>query len=154
MQIFKYNLSKSFSHSFLKKELLIELSSYLIILLFLYAAISKLTIFVEFQQQMMKSPLIPRSLIPFLAVAVPGGEIIIAWLLVFERTKQIGFYLAFFTMLMFTLYLIILVSVAENAPCSCGGILSSLSYPQHIVLNLIFTLIALYGSIIFSNKEK
>lgn len=153
MQIFKYNLSKAFSHYFIKKEFLIELSSYLIILLFLYAAISKLTIFVEFQEQMMQSPLIPRSFIPFLAVAIPGGEIIIAWLLVFERTKQIGFYLAFFTMLIFTLYLIILVSVAENAPCSCGGILSSLSYPQHIVLNFAFTLIALNGSIMLNTKK-
>lgn len=127
--------------------ILVELASYLLMLLFLYAAISKLVILSEFQQQMMESPLLPRQLIPFLAFFVPISEIVIAWMLVFEKTKKFGFYLSFLTMLTFTLYLITLITVAENAPCACGGILGSFGYFEHIAFNTTFTGIALFGCI-------
>ena len=129
----------------LNKKLLMEIASYILILLFLYAGISKLTIYHEFQIQMTQSPLLPRSFIPLLAWFIPLFELLIAWLLVFDRTKLTGFYLSFVTMFIFTLYLIVLISVAENAPCSCGGILGSMGYTEHIIFNCVFTLIALYG---------
>lgn len=155
MQIFKYNLVGSLKKvSLLTGTMLVEIASYLLILLFLYAAISKLVIFGEFQQQMMQSPLLPPQLIPFLAFFVPLSEIAIAWMLVFDKTKLIGFYLAFFTMLTFSLYLIILVSVAENAPCSCGGILGKMGYTEHIIFNVFFTGIALYGGLRFRTQAE
>ena len=135
-----------------KNAVFIEIASYLLIILFLYAAISKLVIFSEFQEQMSQSPLIPRNLIPFLAIFIPISELIIVWLLVFEKTLKVGFYLSFFTMLTFTIYIVALVTFAENVPCACGGILGSLGYFEHIVFNILFTLIALFGYIKLPSK--
>lgn len=155
MKLFKLETTENFKpRNLLRSSVLVEIASYSLILLFLYAAINKLVIFEEFQQQMTQSPLLPRQLIPFLAVFVPLSEIVIAWMLVFDKTKQLGFYLSFSLMFIFTMYLVILVSAAEKVPCSCGGILDDMGYPEHIIFNTIFTGIALFGSLKFQRTER
>jgi hypothetical protein len=39
----------------------------------------------------------------------------------------------------------------KDLPCSCGGIISSLSWRQHIIFNGVFILLAITG-IIFSKQ--
>lgn len=140
-------------NKYFSKETLINIAASLLALMFLYAGSAKLVIISQFQEQMMESPLIPRALIPLLAWLVPISEVILALLLVFENTRKLGFYLSFFVMLVFTLYLSVLKIFAENAPCACGGILGTLGYVSHILFNIFFTLIALYGCIKMGNKS-
>ena len=130
-----------------KKELLIEIAAFLITVLFLYAAFSKLTVYETFKDQLAQSPMLPQKFIPFIALLVPLSEIVIAWMLVFEKTKAIGFQLSYFVMLTFTIYLIVLVTFAANVPCACGGILGQMGYTVHIIFNILFTGIALFGSL-------
>lgn len=138
---------------YFSKENLIDIAAYLLIIMFFYAGTSKLVVVGHFQHQMMESPLIPRALIPMIAWIIPISEIAIAWLLFFQKTRKIAFYLSFFLMFFFTLYLTVLKIFAENAPCACGGILGSLGYVAHIIFNTFFTLIALYGSVKLSFKQ-
>lgn len=151
-----FDLSKYFKQITLSgTKIIVDAISYLLILLFLYAGISKLAIYEIFKGQMMESPLIPRVLIPMLAWFVPLLEIGIAWLLLFDKTKKTGLYMSYFMMLTFSLYLILLLIFAENAPCACGGILGSLGYTEHIIFNVVFTLMALYGIIkVDTSKSK
>lgn len=114
-------------------------------LMFFHAAIDKLVVFREFQNEMSQSPLLPPKLIPTLAVVVPFSEIVIGWLVIFKTTRKIGFLLSFCTMLVFTFYLGILTTFVDNPPCACGGILEDTSYTVHIIFNIVFTMIALFG---------
>jgi len=39
------------------------------------------------------------------------------------------------------------VNAPEFTPCSCGGILSDMNWNQHLIFNIVFTMIALTGLI-------
>ncbi|MEQ8421197.1 MAG: hypothetical protein RIB64_14400, partial [Arenibacter algicola] len=55
----------------------------------------------------------------------------------------IGFYGVLGLMLLFTGYTVAIVFFAPYRPCSCGGVISLLSWEQHLVLNAILLLLAL-----------
>lgn len=122
---------------------LILISKFLIILLFIYAATSKLINVNEFQQQMYQSPVIPEKLIPIIAYLLPIAEIVIACLLIFDKTSKWGLLFSFFIMLFFFLYMTGLVAFYVKVPCACGGVLGHMSYTTHIIFNLFFTVMSL-----------
>lgn len=109
-----------------------------------YAAIVKGINIKLFQSQMLQSPLLPESLVPFLSYFVPIIEIIVALLLTIERTRLWGLLLAYGIMLTFSGYLIILVTIYKNnMPCACGGILGQMGYLPHIIFNIALTIFLL-----------
>src|SRR5690349_5222490 len=124
-----------------------DIIRFLLIALFIYAGSSKLFEVGIFKAQMMKSPLLPHGLIPFLAYAVPLFEIGLSLFLASKRLYRLGLLLSFFLMLLFSLYLIALnVFFSDpDIPCSCGGILGHLTYEVHIIFNLCFTMLSLLG---------
>jgi hypothetical protein len=136
----------------MKKETTIKIICTLLVFLFVYAAISKLTDFTEFTADMNNQPL-PRFLKPILVWAVPATELAIVALLIFDTTRLIGLYASLLLMAAFTFYTgVVLLHFFKYIPCSCGGIIKSLSWPQHLVLNLFFVLIAIIGIFIYPLK--
>lgn len=132
----------------------INLVTYLLITLFIYAGIAKVHDLATFQGQMMQSPIIPMGWIEWISLALPIGEIVIVVLLIIPKTKIIGFGVSYSIMLFFTLYLItLIIFYGDNVPCACGGILGQMGYPIHIIFNIFFTLISLIA-FIFSFKDK
>ena len=128
--------------------------SMLVIILFFYATIAKTHDMNLFRSQMMQSPLLPSLLIGFLSVAVPVAEVTAALLLMFNKTRLAGMYLAYSIMFGFSLYLIMLVWLFNDAiPCACGGILGRMGYTAHIIFNILFTILTL-TSIIVLEKTK
>jgi uncharacterized membrane protein YphA (DoxX/SURF4 family) len=123
------------------KNTTIVVSSYLFVFLFLYAAISKLLDFETFTVQLAQSPLL-SAYAGFIAWAVPGIEIAIALLLVFERFRLFALYAAFTLMVMFTAYIYIILNFSDFVPCSCGGVLEKLTWTQHLIFNVFFILLA------------
>ncbi len=115
--------------------------SYLFVLLFLYAAVSKLLDFETFEVQLAQSPLL-SAYAGFIAWAVPGLEILIAVLLTLPKYKIPALYAAFTLMVMFTAYIYIILNFSDFIPCSCGGVLEKLSWTQHLVFNLVFIILA------------
>ena len=85
------------------KQNLITVIRFLLILLFIYAAFSKLLIVNTFQQQLAQYPLIPPSIITILAYIVPIFEISIALLLIIEQFALWGLFLSTLTMFFFSL---------------------------------------------------
>lgn len=118
-----------------------DVAAYLFILLFAYAAISKLIEFNDFQTQLGQSPLLGAFAKP-ISYGVIISEILISVLLAFHRTRQTGFYLFYLLMVMFTAYIIIILNFTSFTPCSCGGVLEDMGWTEHLIFNIAFILLA------------
>ena len=105
------------------------------ILLFCYAAISKIMDFEKFQIQMTESPLL-SAFAGFLPYVLIISEFIIAGLLCYRITQNAGLLASFILMLFFTGYIAHMLLTSENLPCSCGGILEKMSWTQHLYFNI------------------
>jgi putative oxidoreductase len=128
-----------------KKRLLIEGIAALLILLFLYASVSKFLDFKTFTDQMNNQPL-PRSWKPFLIWGIPFLEVAISAALLLEKTRLTALYVSLFLMILFTIYTgIILLHFFPYIPCSCGGVIQKLTWRQHLVLNVFFVALAALG---------
>jgi hypothetical protein len=117
-------------------------------MLFIYASLSKFLDFQRFIGEMNNQPL-PNSWTPFLVWTVPSLEIAISVALVFERTRMVGFTASLALMTLFTIYAAtILLHFFEYVPCSCGGVIRKLTWPQHLVFNLFFVVLSVMGIIL------
>lgn len=135
------------------KKLLLELPAVLLTILFTYASISKLLQYNTFRFQLGQSPF-TTGYSGLIAWFIPAIEIITTALLLFPVTRLKGFYLSYGLMLLFTLYIYAILHYSYFIPCSCGGILSKMNWEQHLVFNIIFTLIAVAGIFTFPLKSK
>ncbi|WP_157967278.1 MULTISPECIES: MauE/DoxX family redox-associated membrane protein [Chryseobacterium] len=127
------------------KTRIVEWISYFFILLFCYAAISKILDFEKFQDQISASPLL-NGFSQFLPYTIIIVEVLIAGLLCYRKTRNIGLVGSFVLMLVFTGYIILIISTRNNLPCSCGGILEKMSWNQHLYFNMgcvVLSIIAL-----------
>lgn len=134
------------------KNSLIEIASYLYVLLFVYASVSKILDFENFQVQLGQSPLL-SAFAGVAAYAVVVGELGISLLLVIPRLRIIGLYLSVALMAMFTTYIIIILNFSSFIPCSCGGILENLGWTEHLIFNIVFVVSGAFA-IVLSGIEK
>lgn len=116
--------------------------SLLFILLFVYAAVSKLLDFETFQTQLGQSPLLSAYAKP-VAIGIPFLELFIALGLMMPRFRLWALYGFFGLMVMFTTYIVIILNFSDFIPCSCGGILEKMSWTEHLWFNLIVCLLSL-----------
>jgi len=131
-----------------KRKVTLEAIAALLMLLFLYAGTSKFLEFDRFIGEMNNQPF-PNSWTPFLVWTVPSLEIAIALALMFERTRMGGLIASLVLMTLFTIYTgSVLLHFFAYVPCSCGGVIRKLSWPQHMVFNLFFVAISLAGMIL------
>lgn len=131
----------------MKKNKIVEIMASLLVFLFVYAAVSKLMDFGKFRYQLGQSPFI-TNISGFVVWAVPFGELLISILLVMKVTRLAGLYFSFFLMLLFTGYIYMMLRFSSYLPCSCGGVLSNMSWKQHLFFNLAFTALSLSSIII------
>ena len=137
----------------LKRQVLLECISALLIMLFLYASLSKFLDFHTFTGEMNNQPL-PNSWTPFLIWFIPCSEILMCIALLFESTRIIGLYASLFFMSLFTIYsIIIILNFFGRIPCSCGGVIKRLTWRQHIVLNLFYVGLSISGIVLQRRKS-
>lgn len=136
------------------KPFLKALPSALLILLFIYAAGSKLLSFPAFRGQLYNQSF-PHGLADVLVYALPALELLAVCLLLFRRTQMAGLLLSLYLMLVFTGYIaLVLLHFWNRVPCSCGGILSHMGWGSHLAFNLVFTAIALAAIRIHITDQK
>jgi len=138
--------------SWLNQRLSVHIIALLFVMLFLYTGIAKLMEFDVFQEQLMDSPILAFA-VPTVAWGLPITEFIVSIALFIPRYRLTGLYAAFILMILFTAYVGILLSISTQLPCSCGGIMEALSWPAHLVVNVILIGLALTG-IILAKKIK
>ena len=119
----------------------------LYVVLFVYAAVSKLLDFENFQVQLGQSPLL-SAYASYIAWMVPTVEIIIVLLLISSKFKYEGLIFAYSLMVMFTTYIIIILNFSPFVPCSCGGVLSKLGWTEHLIFNIAFVIIGSTGAVL------
>lgn len=125
-------------------KLLIDIISYLFVLLFLYAATSKLVAYDTFQLQISKSPII-TDFAQILVWMIPTLEIIIAIMLLVQRTLLIGLHAATALMCMFSVYIAMILNFTDHVPCSCGGVLAQMDWTEHLIFNIVFVILGFTG---------
>jgi hypothetical protein len=131
---------------------LIELISALLIFLFVYTSISKLLDYSVFSRQLSQSPFITQYA-TMISWALPLGELLIAGLLMANRTRLTGLYGSFFLLSLFTFYLVAMLRYSPYIPCSCGGVLQHLSWQAHIIFNAAFIIITTIGVLLHVHKH-
>lgn len=133
--------------------LIVEVVCFLFVLLFVYAAASKLMEVDKFATQLGRSPVITQFSSVLLWL-VPGTEILIALMMFSSNTKLLALYASFSLMVAFTTYVVVILNFSENIPCSCGGILQDMTWKQHLVFNVIFILTAAVAALIYPLENK
>lgn len=134
-----------------KKSTIVEIIALLYVCLMLYTGISKLMDFTVSREQLSLMPLM-EPISDTVAWLLPVGEIVLAIVLFVPRTRIIGLYLATGLMIVFTGYVIYLINYNPHLPCTCGGFLQSLSWPQHLIFNIVFVLLG-GGGILLSRRS-
>lgn len=115
----------------------------LFVFLFTYTAISKTLEHNLFRITLLQSPLLSDKA-EFISWFVPCIELATAAMLLFKATQRIGMYISLTLMIGFSAYVFYLLLFIPNLPCSCGGIIQSLSWNQHFLLNLLLSSLALF----------
>ena len=133
------------------KNGIIEIICLLYILLFVYAAVSKLLDFENFQVQLGQSPLL-SAFAGWVSWTVPITEILIVFLLILPKYRLLGLFCSFSLMVMFTTYIYIILNFSPHIPCSCGGIIDKLSWSQHMFFNMLFIASAFIGFLFLENS--
>lgn len=126
------------------RRITIEIVVFAFIVLFVYAATTKLMDFQQFHIQLSQSPML-TDYAPAVAWGVPFVELAISALLIFDRTRLIGLYAAFGLMVMFTTYIVLVSRFSDFVPCSCGGVIEKLTWTQHLYFNTAFIALGLVG---------
>jgi len=129
-----------------------ELLCCLLAILFAYASVSKLLDYDIFKMQLGRSPFI-SGFAPFIALVLPVIEIIIAALFMLRNMRLLAFYSSLFLLTLFTAYLIAMLRFSYYIPCSCGGVLSVLTWKQHIVFNVAFMLLCIVAIFLSSTDN-
>lgn len=134
----------------IKKKIILTIS-YLYVLLFVYAAISKLLDFDSFKVQIGQSPML-SVYADWISPTVIAIELLIALMLLNERTKLAALLLSLGLMTMFTAYIFILLHYSSFVPCSCGGVLEKMSWNTHLIFNIIFVVLAVLAIILNAKR--
>lgn len=135
------------------QNLFLEFTCLLYIILFVYAAVSKLLDFENFQAQLGQSPLL-SPFADFVSITVIVLELIIAVLLSVPRFRYFALCAAVALMSMFTTYIVIILHFSYFIPCSCGGILEKLGWKEHLIFNLAFLFLAIFAILLRSMNNR
>jgi uncharacterized membrane protein YphA (DoxX/SURF4 family) len=136
----------------INRPIVLDIIKVLFTMLFVYAATMKLVDHDLFEAQIGKSPLIIYHAW-WLSWVVPIVEIVISMALFVPRIELIALYAFFFMMFLFTGYIAFLLTFSPYVPCSCGGVLSSMGWTEHLIFNIGFTLLSVLGIVLY-NKRK
>ena len=134
------------------KKILLEIICMLFVLLFVYAAVSKLLVFDEFKIQLGQSPVL-TAYADWVAWTVPFIEIVFSLMLVIPKFRLLGLYASFTLMVMFTAYIIIILNFSDHVPCSCGGVLEQLGWTEHLIFNMAYVALAVIGILLMGDQK-
>jgi putative oxidoreductase len=119
------------------------IAAVLLLMLWGYAAVSKIVEHEKFVQQMKLAPVpLMKVMGPILGWLVPFIELLLVWFLFKDRHREWGLWLSFLLLLIFQIYIVAMLLSGLDLPCTCGGLISKLQWKQHLVFNGIFMVIA------------
>jgi putative oxidoreductase len=136
----------------IKTNKILSLICGLFIFLFVYTAISKFREFHSFKSVLAKSPLV-GNYSELVAWILPSIELLVALVLFIPNTRQAGLLGSLVLMSLFTVYVGYMIIFVPHLPCSCGGVISGLSWKEHLFFNFFFMMLALAGILLQKRSE-
>ncbi|WP_192348646.1 MauE/DoxX family redox-associated membrane protein [Algoriphagus sp. Y33] len=135
-------------------SVLAEGAAWLLAALFAYTAVSKVYDW-SGTLRAVKGQVFPDWMTLPLLYGLPILEVSLAVILLLPKTRKAALGISFVLMAAFTGYVaLVLTGVFGRIPCSCGGILSSLDWNEHLLVNLVLMAIAAVGWIMQSHLIK
>lgn len=125
----------------IKYSAVTETVTILFIVLFLYTGICKLIDYSVIREQLALTPIL-EPFATIIARCLPWVEFLAVVLLAIPRWRLKGLYLSGALLVVFTMYISGMLVFDSQLPCSCGGVIELLSWPQHIVLNLVLLVLS------------
>jgi putative oxidoreductase len=120
------------------KKVYTEIVCALLVTVFFYAALSKILDQQKFVIQMGLSPLpVMKIAAPFLSWFLPAVELIAVVLLLPYRTRLKGLYLSLALFIVFEVYIGAMLLSGLHLPCTCGGLISKMTWKQHLLFNAL-----------------
>lgn len=116
--------------------------SALLLFLFVYTTLSKLSDFNFFRATLSTQPLIgDNSHWVSWAIIIP--EIVISILLFIPKYRMVGLICSVSILIVFTIYIAYMLATFPHLPCSCGGVISKMSWTQHLFFNTTLILLGI-----------
>lgn len=129
----------------MKREAFLDIICSPLILLWTYAAVSKWLQLDVFITGLYNQPLPHWSVYP-LGYLLPAFELLTAAALGWTRYRKMALWCSLALLTVFTLYIgAVLLHFFSRIPCSCGGLISSLSWKEHLWFNLFFWVLSFLG---------
>ncbi|MEP0711876.1 MauE/DoxX family redox-associated membrane protein [Algoriphagus sp.] len=129
----------------MEKQEKIAVPSLLLALLWTYTGLDKLLRW-EASRKAFHNQTFPAEVAEVLAYAVPIVELLITLLLLFSVSRWWGYLSSILLLTVFTTYVgLIWVGAFPRVPCNCAGILESLGWAEHFMLNLLMLAMGIYG---------
>ncbi|WP_225586955.1 MauE/DoxX family redox-associated membrane protein [Algoriphagus sp. Y33] len=124
---------------------LAEGAAWLLAAVFTYTAVSKVYDW-SGTQMAMYNQVFPIGMAEILLYVLPVVELGVAVLLLVPGWRKTGLLLSMVLLSLFTGYVaLVWLGFTERVPCSCGGVLSSLGWGEHLVFNLVCLGVAVWG---------
>jgi len=125
--------------------LVVKIATSILILLWVYTGLDKLFRWKE-SRNAFHNQTFPAELAEVLTFTIPILELSMAGLLLFAATRWWGFLLSILLLTIFTTYVgLIWVGAFPRVPCNCAGILQSLGWSEHFILNSILIAVSISG---------
>lgn len=137
----------------MKTYSIVETVKYLYLILFTYTGLTKL-IGYERSVAVISGPPIISDHAALIAWVVPVLELLTVCFLIVPRLLKTGLYISLTLMTIFTTYIATILTSGKKLPCSCGGVLEIMSWQQHLVFNIAFTLLAVVAIILKQSPGK
>ena len=127
-----------------RTKLIIECIAALFILLFFYTALNKTLEIDKTVVAIWQTPGLSKYATA-IAWTIVIFEYIVTIMLFIPNTRKLGLYASLFMMLSFTAYIIYMKTVLNDLPCSCGGVISKMSWNQHLLFNIVLSILGFFS---------
>jgi hypothetical protein len=125
----------------MKGRTIIELVASVLIILFLYAAVSQLLFHNTYYTQINRAPF--NSIFArIIAWALPACQLILAWLLWRPALRLAGLICSLVVVSIYTVYLFTMLPAGSHLACRCGELWQQASLEMNILFNLAVILLA------------
>jgi putative oxidoreductase len=119
--------------------------------IYFYSGIDKLVHFDQFIINFGRSPFAPTNFLSESGAIIVIIEIGLSILLFIKRARKITLFVLACLSLIFTIYILLMITYSPSLPCSCGGIVSFLNWNEHLVLTIYLTASSFYAAFIPQN---
>jgi hypothetical protein len=137
----------------MKKSIIVEIIVIFSVCLFMYTGINNLIEYYISREQLLLVPLL-APIATEIAIILPLMEIVTAILTFLPRTRKSGLKATLVLMILFTSYIIYILSYNQSLPCTCGGAIEELTWPQHLIFNILMIFLNAAALLLSSKTTK